>query len=322
MTNKKWVLIFMSLILVIALAACGNKEEPAEEPEAQPPIQEEPVEEAGEDEKLAIMGEFKSMVEEEKASAEIIKTFIDENLPALGELEGSQMLHSLETALKREIGDVNRDLQEFDQDQELINLMGEELELNSEMLDEIESEELKAVVKSARDRHYKLIRKDGKVEAAIDYSSLKVYEEKVSHEWREYLEIMATNSDSPPVYDEALLISFDELGERILRIENYLNRYIDGPRQDELLELYESNLVVYYKGLPNTPIASYDSGIIMGNIYISYENIAANDGYVTSGMINEYMIAIRDNDMIIDEKILLLADEYIDESVRVLKEFK
>ena len=37
MTNKKWVLILMSLILVIALAACGNNEEEAQEPEAEHP---------------------------------------------------------------------------------------------------------------------------------------------------------------------------------------------------------------------------------------------------------------------------------------------
>jgi hypothetical protein len=39
-------------------------------------------------------------------------------------------------------------------------------------------------------------------------------------------------------------------------------------------------------------------------------------------MIGEYRIAIRDNDMIVDDSILDLADQYIEESVRVLREFK
>jgi hypothetical protein len=133
---------------------------------------------------------------------------------------------------------------------------------------------------------------------------------------------MAVESDQPPFTDGALTITFDELAERILGIENYLNRYISGPRQEELLELYENRLEVYYKGLPNTPIAAYDSGEILDNVYKSYENTAANDGYVTSSMIGEYRIAIRDNDMIVDDGILDLADQYIDESVRVLREFK
>ncbi|MGM0395627.1 MAG: hypothetical protein ACQEP4_01065 [Bacillota bacterium] len=322
MTNKKWLVVLMSLIMVLALAACGNKEEEAKEPEAQPPVQEEPVQEAEDDEKEVIMNEFRTMVEDEQASAENIKEFIDENLPTLGELEGNYMLDSLESALKRGIRDINRDLMEFEADSELIDLMGDDFDLKPEMIEEIENDELKAAVQSAYDKHYKLIRREGQVEAVIDYSSLQSYESKVTDEWKEYLEIMAIESDYSAFNDGALMISFDQLAERILRIENYLNRYISGSRQEELLELYENQLTVYYKGLPNTPIAEYDSGVVMENVYKSYESTAASEGYVTSSMINEYMLAIRDNDMIVDEEILALADQYIDESVRVLREFK
>ncbi len=322
MTNKKLVLILMSLILVIALAACGNNEEEAQEPVVEPPVQEEPVEEAEEDEKVVIMEEFRVIVEDEQASATIIKDFIEENLPVLGELEGNYMLENLEDALKREIRDVNRDLMEFDTEDELLELMGDSVELDPEMIEEIESDELRETVQSAYDSHYKLISKEGQIEAVIDYSSLKSYESKVTEEWKEYIEIMAIESDDPAFNDGALTITFDQLAERILRIENYLNRYISGPRQEELLELYENQLTAYYKGLPNTPIASYDSGVVMENVYKSYENTAANEGYVTSSMIHEYRVAIRDNDMIVDDSILTLADQYIEESVSVLREFK
>ena len=322
MKNKKWMLILLSLVMVMALAACGNNEEEVQEPEAEPPVQEEPVQEAEEDEKEMIMDEFRAIVEEGEASVDNINQFMYENLPVLGELEGNYMLDNLENALKREIDVVNRNIAEFDAEDELMELFGDNLSLSPDMIGEIEDVDLRATVQNAYDNHYKLIGREGQVEAVIDYSSLKEYQEKVTDEWKEYIDIMAVESDQPPFTDGALTITFDELAERILGIENYLNRYISGPRQEELLELYENRLEVYYKGLPNTPIAAYDSGEILDNVYKSYENTAANDGYVTSSMIGEYRIAIRDNDMIVDDGILDLADQYIDESVRVLREFK
>jgi hypothetical protein len=322
MKNKKWMLILLSLVMVMALAACGNNEEEVQEPEAEPPVQEEPVQEAEEDEKEMIMDEFRAIVEEGEASVDNIKQFMHENLPALGELEGNYMLDNLENALKKEIDVVNKNIAEFDAEEELMELFGEDFSLSPDMIGEIEDVDLRATVQNAYDNHYRLISREGQVEAVIDYSSLKEYQEKVTDEWKEYIDIMAAESDQPPFSDGALTITFDELAERILRIENYLNRYISGPRQEELLELYENRLTAYYKGLPNTPIAAYDSGEILENVYESYESTAANDGYVTSSMIGEYRIAIRDNDMIVDDGILALADQYIDESVRVLREFK
>ena len=322
MKNKKWMLILLSLVMVMALAACGNNEEEVQEPEAEPPVQEEPVQEAEEDEKEMIMDEFRIIVEDERASAAVIKEFMDENLPVLGELEGNHMFDNLENALKREIGDIDRDLMELDPEGKLNELMGNSGQLGLEMIAQIEDEDLKAAVENAYDNHYKLISREGQVEAVIDYSSLKEYQEKVTDEWKEYIDIMAAESDQAPFSDGSLMITFDQLAERILSIENYLNRYVSGPRQEELLELYENRLTAYYKGLPNTPIAAYDSGEILDNVYKSYENTAANEGYVTSSMIGEYRIAIRDNNMIVDDSIMALADQYIDESVRVLTEFK
>jgi ABC-type Fe3+-hydroxamate transport system substrate-binding protein len=124
MKNKKWMLILLALVMVMALAACGNNEEEAQEPEAEPPVQEEPVQEAEEDEKEMIMDEFRTIVEEGEASVNNIKQFMDENLPVLGELEGNHMLDNLENALKKELDVVNKNIAEFDAEEELMELIG------------------------------------------------------------------------------------------------------------------------------------------------------------------------------------------------------
>lgn len=319
MNKKNLLVLFLSIAMVFGISACQKDEQPVEEPT--PPIVEEPVEEVEEDEKQEILDQYQDLVDKEKPVEELTE-FINENLPKVGQLEGNTMLDSLESALKRELEELRIELEELDTDFELVNIIDFDGYLKEDKIDEIKNEDLKEKVQEAYNNNYRILSREGTIQPAIDYSKLLDFGDKVSLEWQEYLEIQSEELENPAYADGALLITFDELGERILKIENYLNRYINGPRQEVLLEDYEMHLTNYYKGLPSTPIAEYDTNLIFENVFKSYQNTAANQGYVTSSMIQEYLNAIRDNGMIIDESIMQLADQYIEESVRVLREFK
>ena len=319
MKKKNLLVLFLSIAMIFTITACKKEETPAEEPS--PPVVEEPVEEAEEDEKKVILEEYQKLVDGEK-SVEKLNEFIKENLPKVSQLEGNTMLDGLESAMKRELEDLRVELEDLDTDFELVNIIDVDGYLKEDKIDEIKNEDLKEKVEEAYENYYRILSREGSIEPVIDYTKLMDFGNKVTSEWKEYLELQSEELGNPAYADGALLITFDELGERILKIENYLNRYINGPRQEVLLENYEMHLINYYKGLPNTPIAEYDTNLIFENVFKSYQNIAANEGYVTSSMIHEYMIAIRDNNMLVDDSIMNLADQYIEESVRVLREFK
>ena len=319
MKKKNLLVLFLSIAMIFTITACKKEETPVEEPS--PPVVEEPVEEAEEDEKKVILEEYQKLVDGEK-SVEKLNEFIKENLPKVSQLEGNTMLDGLESAMKRELEDLRVELEDLDTDFELVNIIDVDGYLKEDKIDEIKNEDLKEKVEEAYENYYRILSREGSIEPVIDYTKLMDFGNKVTSEWKEYLELQSEELENPAYADGALLITFDELGERILKIENYLNRYINGPRQEVLLENYEMHLINYYKGLPNTPIAEYDTNLIFENVFKSYQNIAANEGYVTSSMIHEYMTAIRDNNMLVDDSIMNLADQYIEESVRVLREFK
>ena len=318
--NKKnlWIL-FLSIVMVFGISACKKEEPPVEEPMS--PQVEEPVEEIEEDEKTAILDEYQKLVDSEKSVGQL-NEFIKENLPKVGQLEGNKMLDSLENSMEGELDELRIELEEMDTESELVYLIDFDGYLKEDKIEEIKNEELKAKVKEAYNNYYRILGREGTIVPAIDYTKLMDFKDKVSLEWQEYLELQSEELENTAYADGALVITFDELAARILKIENYLNRYINGPRQDALLENYEMHLTNYYKGLPSTPIAEYDTNLIFENVFKSYQNTGANQGYVTSSMIQEYVKAIRDNEMIIDDSIMKLADQYIEESVRVLREFK
>lgn len=320
MKKKNLLVLFLSIVMIFTITACKKEESPVVE-EPNPPVIVEPVEEAEEDEKKVILDEYQKLVDGNKP-VEKLNEFIKDNLSKLGELEGNLMLDSLEMVLLREEDDLRIELEELDTDFELIDIIASDGFLNENKIKDIKNEKLKEKVQKAYDNYYRILSGEGAILPVIDYTKLMDFEDKVTSEWKEYLEIKSEELENPTYGDGLLMLTFDELAEKILRIENYLNRYINGPRQEVLLEDYERHLTNYYKGLPSTPIAEYDTNLVFENVFKSYQKTAANEGYVTSSMINEYMTAIRDNGMIVDDKILELADQYIDESVRVLREFK
>lgn len=319
MKKKGIMLLVLVLVLSIAFSGCKKNEEPAEEP-ITPPVQ-QPVEEAPEDEKKVIMDEFANLIDSNPHSLDI-KAFIYENLHKLGQLEVSTMIDYLETSLKDNLEDLREQISAADEDGELVKLIGSDLFLKEELIEDIKDKDLKDLIYKSYQGHYKLISIEGKAEPIIDYGSLLQYESKLTEEWKEYILLMAIDSDSPPYLDGSLVISFDQLGERIAKLESYMNRYISGPRQEELLEIYESRLTAFMMGLPNTPIAAYDNNIIFENVYKAYEGYAVNEGLVSAEFIQMYMTDIRENYMKVDNRILGLADEYIKEAVRTMREFK
>lgn len=326
MKKNKLIYLIIVLVLALSISACKKESEVVEEDPVTPPVT-QPAEEVEEDEKAKIMEDFRVLVEDDKASAKDLKLFIDENLPVLGQLEGNKMISQLEMALIRDIEKMNNELWTLNSEGELEEIVKDFAAKPSSMfpkesVEEIKNTELKDFVEDLFANHYKLMILEGTFETIIDYQSLRAYDPKITDEWKEYLAIRSIDSENPPFMDGSLNLDFDGLADRILKTENYLNRYISGERQEELIVLYENKLTAYFKGLPNTPIAAYDNKVIFDNVLESYEKTILSDGYVTSAMTYLYLEDIKANNKIIDDGILAKADGYIKEAVRTLREYK
>ena len=209
-----------------------------------------------------------------------------------------------------------------DKDGELIKIAGLESYFPEEKISEIKNTELKDEVTKAYDNMYKLVNLEGEFYPIIDYSKLKVYDDNISGEWKEYIAIRAMDSDDIPFSDGGIRITFEDLANRLLKTENFLNSYIDGNRQDELLNLYENKLIAYMKGLPNTSIADPQDNGLISEVLTSYRETANMEGYVTANIIYQYLEVIEENESVIDDKVLSKADGFIAEAVRILKEYK
>lgn len=318
--KKKFIWPLMILSVLILLAGCKKGEEKEQEPV--PPVEvEEPVEPADDNEKEVIMNDFNKLVDEDSDVEELV-SFVNKNIKRVSQIEADTMIDSLENRLEENIDKLTNLIFATDKDDELMSIAGTEKFFPEGKISEIKNTELKEELTKAYDNMYKLVNLEGGFYPIIDYVKLKDYNDNVSNEWKEYFDIMAMDSEQIPLVDGGLTISYDELADRILATERHLNTYIEGPRQDKLINMYEVKLRAYLKGLPNTPIAESSTNRIKEEVYKSYQNTANNEGYIASFLVHQYIEDIDQNKLTIDNGILAKADEYLAEAVRMLREYK
>lgn len=317
--RKKVFLPILVLGIFVLLVGCNKKEEPIE-PTPGLPLEEPVVEEATEDEKEVIMNDFNDLISQVASSEDLI-SFVDDNIKKLSQIEADIMIDELEKKLEGDKEDLMNRIFASDKDNELMAIGGSEKYFPEEKISEIKDKDLKEEIQKAYNNMYRLVNLEGEFYPIVDYSKLSKYNARISDELKEYLEIMAMDSDDLPFADGGITISFEDLADRIIKTESHLNKYIAGLRHESLLSLYDIKINAYMKGLPNTRIFD-ENNQVLDEVFASYQETSTLEGYITSFILNQYVEDIKANNGIIDDSIMAKADEYIAEAIRMLQEYK
>lgn len=311
--------LVLTLVFVVLFSGC-KKDPPKVDPTPTPPPNNGDVEEVEDGEKTKIMEGFSQIVEENDPLK--IKEYIDANIGKLSQLEGNEMINSLEKSLIDNLDVAADSLSSLDEEMELMEIASDKFFFPVDKVSQIQNEDLKKEVNTLLDSNYKLINLEGNFYPIVDYKGLQGYNNNVTDEWKEYLAVRAMDSNNPPFADGALRIDFDDLANRIIKTENYLNKYMDSSRHEEMKDSYHNKITIYLKGVDNTPIADSGTKKIYEDILDSYHSTSHQEGYITANILYRYVEAIKENDNAIDDKILQLADDLISEAVEILTEYK
>lgn len=313
-------IVVIMTVLIMVLSACNKKA-----PETQEPVKEidEPVEEVVGDgiDKEVVMKDFNNIVESGNEPDKII-LFIDKEIDKLSDIEGDQMVSQLERSLEKSLDSFGDKIFELDLEGELIEIGGSELFFPEDKVKDIKNNELRKEIEKTLNSKYKLINLEGSFYPIIDYEKLKEYNGNISPVLEDYIEIKAMDSNKPVAIDGALYISFDELSKRILKAEDYLQKYSGGQRHEEMLENYKGKLEIYLLGLPNTPISDYETGKTKDEVLESYRDIINTKDKITAYIVRKYLKAIEENEYIIDESIKGNTVGLVNEALELLKETK
>ncbi|PAB57047.1 hypothetical protein [Anaeromicrobium sediminis] len=247
-----------------------------------------------------IMAQYNHLIEKESKPEEII-LFIDDNMDYLSEENADEVMIDLFNYLSH-YGDVYMEKLFKDKTQETLeNIFPNEF--HESEIHHISNRRIRGLLREIVNGRYKLVRFEGSYYPVVDYDYLKKYGPYVSDEIKDYLKLMGRESAKVMSKDSALNISWDELGERLVQTETYLEKYPNSLLKKQCTSLYLAYLQVYIWGLENTRIDN-DQSIILEDPYNSYEKIATKYQDTSIGdMLGQYVNILNKSNRIINEDI-------------------
>ncbi|WP_342564196.1 hypothetical protein NST84_03080 [Paenibacillus sp. FSL R7-0345] len=118
---------------------------------------------------------------------------------------------------------------------------------------------LRALLKSAGESGYKLETAEGTFFPVIDYAAYRKYKLYVTSDIRDYITIMAVESDLPSSKDNGLVIGWSEVAARALSQEQFIRSHPKSNRTATVRQLYTMYETDTFYGQNNTPLFHYDN---------------------------------------------------------------
>ncbi len=161
----------------------------------------------------------------------------------------------------------------------------------------IMDEETRTLLLSTFDQGFKIETAEGYFFPVIDYTSYARYRSAVTPDLAAYLDLMAVESEKPPVKDAALLIGWEEMIERALRQEEFLAAYPSSPQVEAVRRLLGRYRYFALFGCDNTPLFSYGTKVMRPEArqaYLAQEWDPQKGDF--SALIEEYLAILAEND--------------------------
>lgn len=320
MMKKKYTLFVIVLIIIVVIAGCAVNSSKEKDPE-DPKKVEEQMAQAEKKEKEKMERVFENLIKEKSEPYKLVE-FIDDNISKASSDYAEKMLLELESMQKSYEVHYMDELFKDNRQSKLIEVFPH-YEFDKNKIDNIEDEKLRELITRIIDGKYKIVSTEGYFYIVTDYKGFDNYKKYVSDEISSFIEIKAIHLDTPPMIDGAVIIPWDEISNRLINLEEYLKKYPDGAKSEEITRLYGEYLVMYMSGGDNTPIYNIENKIIFDDILESYKKtIANNKESITGNTISKYLELIEENEYIIDETITSKIIDFNNEAIGDLEEHK
>jgi len=187
----------------------------------------------------------------------------------------------------------------FDADQsELLTDKTYDFETGEINIDSIKNESLREVLADARRNGYRTETAEGSFFPVIDYSIYENFSSMLPEDLSSYFSLMAVESGNKPASDGGLVIGWDEVINRAISQEQFILKYGQSQKLNEVKELYGKYVNFIFDGssLPNAEHFTYDTKTLEPRLKESLLKAAAKNGNSPlEKTISEYLKVLKKN---------------------------
>lgn len=167
-------------------------------------------------------------------------------------------------------------------------------------ISQIKSDLARQAVQNVYDGGYKLETAEGMIFPVVDYGKLKRFDDAISPEMRDYVALLATESDQKSASDGGLVISWDEVANRALAAEKYIRDYPDSKEKAAAGDLYLRYMTDLLVGLDNTPNFDFETFKLNADVKAEYKKIVSEHADTTTAkMVQQFLdVMAKTNDAV------------------------
>lgn len=298
MKKKRYIYGLILGLALTCITACSIKKE--DTTISQPKGQESNINEDSTD-TMSIMDEFHSLISAGTSIKEIA-AFINMNIAdATGE-EVSEMILKLEElhTNQREKEEAKYLAEAVQKGFDAIDRTG--IDINQ--VDSIKDEAIKKLVIESKENGYKIETVEGYYFPIIDYSFYQQFSSYATPEIKDYINIMTVESDYAFAKVEILMIGWDEVVNRILLMENFLNQYPESNKVDYIKLKYDNYVFLSLHGLNIPPLFYYGSNKMSEDAKQAYAtSLTQSKDSEFLKLLGEFMTLVEKNDYELTEEV-------------------
>lgn len=141
---------------------------------------------------------------------------------------------------------------------------------------------LRALLQQARDSGYRLVMLEGSLYPIMNYMAFQKYISYVKPDIKQYINIMAVETSNLAADDGALVIGYQEILNRAMNQERFLNEYPKSNRVQQVKNLMNNYTLYTFYGLNNTPLFDYETNKMTANAQKGYKAVLQRNSYEDS----------------------------------------
>ncbi|PAF31746.1 hypothetical protein [Paenibacillus sp. 7516] len=143
----------------------------------------------------------------------------------------------------------------------------------TQLMERTKDSELRALLKEARDSGYRLVMLEGSLYPIMNYMAFQKYNSHVKPDIKQYINIMAVETGNLVAEDAALKIGYQEILNRALNQERFLQDYPKSNRVKQVRHLLNNYTLYTFYGLNNTPLFDYETNTMVANAQKGYKAV-------------------------------------------------
>ncbi len=262
-----------------------------------------------------ILDDYYELLKKDTDPKDLIK-FVDENIVKLNKEDGDTVFFGLEEYLKATLPLLEEDYEVANKSIDFQNAF--DVDVKKENAKNIKDKNHRKLVEDTFESGFLLYKDEGDIYPVLDYSFMKRYDDFVTEEMKNYIELKSIESENPFSNGFTIDIKPEQILDRALMAEKHLVKYNEGRTTKKVYEMYASYIEAAIMGTGNPFIyAEVEGSTIREEVLDAYKTFAENNkDSRTSKVFSQYVEVLNKNKNKLDAKEVKDFQEKIFELLR------